>query len=1019
MAPIPCLGMGIVFAGMATSAQAQTPLGWTGAVDGDFNNAANWNPAAVPGAGNSVTITSAGGGNQPTFSAGNGGIFSADIRDSGSLVIASGSSLSLRSVTLGSTAPATVGSLTVGSNAGLGVGQGMLIGSGSTFTVQGDVVLVPILGPLPTIVNFGNASFLAGSTLNGTFAAAGFTNEVGATLTNAGGLTTQVDNEGFLSNSGTISIVRQLQGLAENESGGLVSGLGQFGGTFDNKAGSSVGELVLKGGLFINQVGASVGPVNATQISDTGVLSNLGTIGNVVVSFTGQFGNAASGVAGVVSFAGLSSSTGSNLGTMAGLNFASSATFTNSGTITGLASIGAGTVTNSGSILGGVANGALGTLNLQATSIVSGGLANSGTVNARGQLNGAVANNAGQIVLTGATTGIGAFTQNAGASFSLGSFSTAIGSLAGFGTVDLGTATLSAGGDNSSTSFGGTLQNAGGFTKTGTGLMSLGGTSTYTGATAVNGGTLAVDGSIAASSGLTVNSGATVAGTGQLPSTVIGNGGTISPGNSVGTLTVNGNLGLNAGSTTVIEVQGAAIDRIVVTGPAALAGTLQLVPGGGNYLFHTPYTFLQAASVSGNFGNVTTQGAFGPAIVPVVRYTPSSAQLMLQAGALAPFVAGGTQNQRAVAGALDRAAAGGVNLGFLFPLYNMAAQDIPRGLDAISGQVGASVTALTADPASRFLSLMLDPWARRNDASPLARRELVDSAMAADFSGAAPPQRGARVWGTAFGGVGHTSADAVVGTFRQNGSLYGLAVGSDFQAGPDWIMGLALAGSSGWSGLADGFGRASAETFQAGAYSSARLGATRLSAAASYAFSDVTTGRTVAFAVPGEFNGHARAHGVSGRIEAGMRLGDNVPGIAVTPFAALQGQVVVVPGYAETLNGGPSPFALAFDRRTNVVARGEAGMHFDRAIDDRFALFSRIAYAGYVAREADFTASLAGLPGYSFAITGPRPGPHALIAGGGLDWRLNSSVSVALKAEGEVSDRHRSATGTARLSVRF
>ncbi len=68
----------------------------------------------------------------------------------------------------------------------------------------------------------------------------------------------------------------------------------------------------------------------------------------------------------------------------------------------------------------------------------------------------------------------------------------AIGSLEGNGTVHLGAGHLSVGSNNSSTTFGGVIQDAGSLTKTGTGTLTLAGTSTYAGGTNVSAGVLLV-----------------------------------------------------------------------------------------------------------------------------------------------------------------------------------------------------------------------------------------------------------------------------------------------------------------------------------------------------------------------------------------------------------------------------------------------------------------------------------------------------------------------------------------------
>ena len=137
-----------------------------------------------------------------------------------------------------------------------------------------------------------------------------------------------------------------------------------------------------------------------------------------------------------------------------------------------------------------------------------------------------------------------AFSVASGATLDFNSFNQTIGSLAGAGNVTLGTATLTTGNDNTSTTFSGAISGTGGLTKSGAGTLLLTGISSYTGATTVNAGTLSVNGSIA-NSAVTVNAGGMIGGIGTIGNTTI-NGGTLSPGNSIGTLTVQGNLVLTS-----------------------------------------------------------------------------------------------------------------------------------------------------------------------------------------------------------------------------------------------------------------------------------------------------------------------------------------------------------------------------------------------------------------------------------------------------------------------------------------
>ncbi|MFM8331487.1 MAG: autotransporter-associated beta strand repeat-containing protein, partial [Candidatus Methylumidiphilus sp.] len=80
-----------------------------------------------------------------------------------------------------------------------------------------------------------------------------------------------------------------------------------------------------------------------------------------------------------------------------------------------------------------------------------------------------------------------------GGNFNLNGYNETVASLAGSGgAVDLGAGTLTAGGDNTSTSYAGTITGDGRLTKTGTGTLTLTGTNDPSGGTTVNGGTLQI-----------------------------------------------------------------------------------------------------------------------------------------------------------------------------------------------------------------------------------------------------------------------------------------------------------------------------------------------------------------------------------------------------------------------------------------------------------------------------------------------------------------------------------------------
>ena len=166
------------------------------------------------------------------------------------------------------------------------------------------------------------------------------------------------------------------------------------------------------------------------------------------------------------------------------------------------------------------------------------------------------------------------------------------------------------------------LSSSGGtFTKLGAGSAILGGSNSYTGATTVSGGTLVINGSLA-NSDVTVENLATLGGSGTIASLVtVEAGGTISPGNNPGLLTV-GSLDLQAGSTTFMQIIGVGstagiagtdYDKLAITtaGGLGYGGTLDLdFANTATFADGTIFSlFSFSGSPTGTFGSVTSTGS--------------------------------------------------------------------------------------------------------------------------------------------------------------------------------------------------------------------------------------------------------------------------------------------------------------------------------------------------------------------------------------------------------------------------
>jgi len=190
---------------------------------------------------------------------------------------------------------------------------------------------------------------------------------------------------------------------------------------------------------------------------------------------------------------------------------------------------GAGGLTMAGS--GNSTLGLFGTQSYTGATTVSGGKLSTGVALA----SSAVTISAGTFETTAANILSDTATVTmSGGTYALGGSDTVGGLSGNGGTLNLGSHTLTANVAANNT-FGGSIIGTGGFTKGGVGRLSLSGSSSYSGATAVNAGELQMAGGSIANSAVTVASGASLTGYGRVGA--LGGAGSIGPGNSPGIIT--------------------------------------------------------------------------------------------------------------------------------------------------------------------------------------------------------------------------------------------------------------------------------------------------------------------------------------------------------------------------------------------------------------------------------------------------------------------------------------------------
>jgi outer membrane autotransporter protein len=656
------------------------------------------------------------------------------------------------------------------------------------------------------------------------------------------------------------------------------------------------------------------------------------------------------------------------------------------------------------------------------TSITNGTLALTGAGTLGAIANAVTVNGATAILDLGGTTQ----TQNGGVSLQAG------------GTIQNGTLSSSVTFDMQSGTVSAALAGTGALIKSTGGTVTLAGINTYTGPTTVNGGTLSVNGSIASSSGLTVNAGGSIGGNGILPSTTI-NGGMLAPGNSIGTLSINGNLVLTSAAAYIVEVSPTQADRTNVTGTATLAGTVQAVFGPGSYIART-YTILSAAGGrSGTFGSLTTNGL--PAgFAAALSYTGTDAILNLTAVLGQQPTTPGQQplpngalsgNQFNVANSLNSFFNNGGTLppGFV-TIFGLTGANLGNALSQLSGEAATGAQQAGFQMGSQFLNLMLDPFVdgrsgvagtsgpalgfapERDAALPSDIALAYSSVLKAPAMQAQTYEPRWTAWGGAYGGSNKTSGDpAVLGSHDLAARTAGFAGGLDYGLSPNSVVGLALAGGgTNWS-LANGLGSGKSDAFQAGVYGATRSGPAYLAAAFAFTNHWMSTDR---FAFAGDhLTASFKAQSYGGRIESGYRFATWYGG--VTPYAAIQAQSFRTPGYSETdANGGG--FALAYNSRTGTDTRSELGTRFDRVLalysNAVLSLRARLAWAHDWVSDPTLAPVFQALPGASFIVNGATPAKNSALASAGTELRLANGIALLAKFDGEFASHSSTYAGT-------
>lgn len=244
----------------------------------------------------------------------------------------------------------------------------------------------------------------------------------------------------------------------------------------------------------------------------------------------------------------------------------------------------------------------------------------------------------------------------------------------------------------------------------------------------------------------------TLAGNGSFVGDVT-NYGIIAPGNSIGTLTISGNLTQSSSSDLQIEFGDGGTDQLVVSGAAHLDGSLSLIPIG--YLTPGTYQFIDADGFTGNFATLNN---FSSSILQTSASSLNPSSFTLARNS---YLSISESPQQSIASAFDRTrpTASGDMAETLNLMDVMDRAEIRQAVDDFSPYFHNSVTtALLENIKTR--STFLQNKIKRDDA-----------------------ERQSPLWVSGFGGNTHYNKERTSGDFKAQYAGIMLGFDKQFESG--------------------------------------------------------------------------------------------------------------------------------------------------------------------------------------------------------------------------------------------
>ncbi len=574
--------------------------------------------------------------------------------------------------------------------------------------------------------------------------------------------------------------------------------------------------------------------------------------------------------------------------------------------------------------------------------------------------------------------------------------------------------------------------------KNGAGVLTLTAQNTFPGDTIVNAGKLLVNGSTA-SLRTFVNPGGTLGGFGRVGGNVF-NSGNVSPGNSIGTLTIGGNYTQTNSGTLTIEISGkkrGQFDVLAVRGAANLDGTLRLVKlGKGPRLkVGDSIKFLTAdGGVNGEFSKVINPFETGTIVRADVVYRGNSVALEGVQGSYKAFAGKHrlTFNQRATAGGLDKLAFRNNPPRVIAYLNNRPLKELPDDFDRVAPDELASIFTLGMSLANvQSLNLQRRTADLRTGSNGFSAAGYHAAGSGPNYSGgygaAGPTGNDGKSdkkmfvptednrYGVFLTGVGEwVDVDGDGNARGYDITTGGFTVGLDYKISPNLAVGVS-AGYAGTGADLTGDGRVFVNGGKLGVYGTYFTGGFYVDAAVNGGYNSYDTKRSA-------LQGTARGDTDGGELNVLLGTGYDwqIGALTIGPTATFQYTVVGLDGYTET--GSLAPLNIASQSSESLRTSFGFKASYDWRVGGVIVKPElRAAWQHeYGDRTYDVSSSFAGSANSGFTVRGPEIGRDSALLGAGVAVLWNERTATYVYYDGEIGrERYESHNVSGGVRVAF